>query len=55
METNQICELIGKTILLLNDNRSKPLTKQLLATGGYSDEQIEKAFEYIYTEMDLPE
>ena len=54
MKTKQICELIGKTILLLNDNRSKPLTMQLLATDGYSDEQIKKVFEWIYTKMDLP-
>lgn len=53
MNTIEIAELLGKAILLLNDNRSKIETKRLLTIGGYGDEQIDSVFEYI-DQLDLP-
>lgn len=47
MDTSEIAELLGKAILLLNDNRSKAQTKMLLRLGNYDDEQIKAVFEYI--------
>lgn len=53
MDTSEIAELLGKAILLLNDNRSRPQTKMLLKLADYDDEQIDAVFEYI-AELNLP-
>lgn len=47
MNTDEIAILLGKAILLLNDNRSKAQTKMLLILAEYSIQQIDSVFAYI--------
>ena len=54
MDVNEIAELLGKTILLLNGNRSRPETRRLLKSADYDDEQINTVFAYI-ADLNLPE
>lgn len=54
MGVNEISELLGKTIILLNDCRSKAYTRKLLKDSGYSDSAIDTVYKYI-AGLNLPE